>query len=495
MKKLFLIFLVCFPVTVFAQQKTGVHQIDFQIEELSKPEKLLDVISSDAIYEKLIVSDAESLQQGGDKPINPSLNLIAKSEISNDLVNFGYHSFFYGIYQAYADHRPFVLSPDMIWLLISQGFAQHVNANAEQLRRKFVRFDGKVSLIVDASDIVKDHACSPACQWEKIFPQFTEQIGKHTGKELIDVLSCDFSTTTAVEKVAAEITVMNAMKPYFEYVVMIAVCGIPEITLQGTTEDWEKILAKTKKLRQYDLEWWTAEIEPLLEGFIKASKGEIDKDFWRNMFKYHTKKAYGNPKIIDGWIVKFFPYDKDGKKNNLKTLSDGESLPDEIVKVDLIFREIYDNGDFTDTPLELWAGFIGLEQNEKTFALTPKIAWMIRKKDVDEFGYDRDIKQSLEAANKSEFGIEIRVNDFPKELLSFKAINNLRIEFIDKIVIPDEFKNVQIKRLGLKGKIEMPEIERLKNMFPNTDIQINGEIQIKNGEIKNLSEEIKKLNK
>src|SRR4029078_12923454 len=29
---------------------------------------------------------------------------------------------------AFSDHRPLVLSPDMIWLLIAQGFANHVNA-------------------------------------------------------------------------------------------------------------------------------------------------------------------------------------------------------------------------------------------------------------------------------------------------------------------------------------------------------------------------------
>lgn len=46
------------------------------------------------------------------------------------------------MYQAYADHRPFVLSPDMIWLLISQGFARHINANQESMRNELVDFSG-----------------------------------------------------------------------------------------------------------------------------------------------------------------------------------------------------------------------------------------------------------------------------------------------------------------------------------------------------------------
>jgi hypothetical protein len=80
-----------------------------------------------------------------------------------------------------------------------------------------------------------------------VFPEFTAQIVGHTGREIIDLLSSDFTTTTTVEKVAAEITIMETMKPYFEYILFYAICGIPEITLQGTHEDWQKILDKTKR--------------------------------------------------------------------------------------------------------------------------------------------------------------------------------------------------------------------------------------------------------
>ena len=84
------------------------------------------------------------------------------------------------------------------------------------------------------------------------------------------------------------------------------------------------------------------------------------------MFKYHSQKRYGAPNIIDGWIVKFFPYDKEGKRNNLKQLEGRNCLPDEIVKVDVKYQEVYPDA-VKETPLEFWAGFIGLEQNNKTF--------------------------------------------------------------------------------------------------------------------------------
>ena len=461
-----LITLIGITVNVCGQQ-----EVKFKVEELSKPEKSLIKRDYNDLYKWLILSDYNMYPHQVKKDsIEFPYNIIAKSHAPDSLVVLGYHSFFNGMYKAYADHRPFVLSPDMIWLLISQGFARHVSANSELLRKDFVDFDGELSLIVRNDSLKLD---SPASSWEEIFPEFTKQIAQHTGTDLMNILTANYSTTTPVEKIASEITIMEAMEPYFEFIVMRIVCGIPEITLKGTTEDWQKIYDKTQKLGNYDLKWWTDELEPILNEFIKTSKGEIDKKFWRNMFKYHSQKQYGAPKIIDGWIVKFFPYDKDGKRNNLKKLEGGGNLPEEIVKVDLKYIESF--GDSTrTTPLELWAGFIGLEQNSNDFTLTPKIGWMIRKKDIDNFG----LKHQFERKAKDNFmgsGISIRVQEIPSTIFELKEIKNLEISFTDSILIPDKLKEIKIEKLKLSGKIDKSEIERISKIFPDTELIINGE--------------------
>ena len=465
MKKIFLIISICLPLNIFAQ-----NEITFQVENLSKPENLLRLNSSDDIYKTLILSDVQMSAYDIEKEnINFPFNFVAQSQLPDSLVTFRYHSFFNGMYQAYADHRPFVLSPDMIWLLISQGFARHINVNSEILRSYFVDFSGKVSLTVQTNEIKLDNPSSP---WEKVFPEFNKQIADYTGSEIINLLSSDFTTTTSVEKVASEITIMEAMKPYFEYIVFYAVCGIPEITLQGTPEDWQKILDKTKRLGKYELSWWTKELEPVLGEFVKASQGKIDKKFWQNMFKYHSQKQYGAPNIIDGWIVKFFPYDKDGKRNNLKELAGSKNLPEEIVKVDLKY---IDSETGITTPLELWAGFAGLEQNRENFALTPKISWMIRKKDVENTG----VKQKLQSDSKTTGwggGITIRVKDFPMEILTIEETERIEIEFLDQIVIPDEFANIKVEYLKLSGKIDEAGIKRIVKMFSDSRITINGKL-------------------
>lgn len=441
--------------------------ITFEVEKLSKPKGLLWVQPYDEIYKSLILSDAGLRLNKRERHDDFPYGIVAQSVAPDSLVTYGYNSFFDGMYEAYANHRPFVLSPDMIWLLISQGFARHVNANHEALRNRFVDFTGKATLIVQAGCKLDD----PTLSWEELFPGFMKQIKQYAGKELVDGLTCDFSTTTSVEKIASQITVMEAVKPYFEFVIMYIGCGIPEITLEGTPKDWEKVLEKARKLKTYDLDWWISELEPLLTEFVNASKGKVDKDFWRNMFKYHSQEKYGAPKIIDGWIIKFFPYDKHGKRNNLKQLAGSSNLPQELVKVDLKFIEAY-NDTVINIPLELWAGFVGLQQNNENFALRPQIGWMVRKKDTNEEGLKGRLEKDTQTEGLGE-GVTLRVNEFPTVLLRFDVIKQLELAFIGKIDIPDELAKVEIKNLELSGEIDSDGIERIKKMFPNTKIRIN----------------------
>ena len=461
MRKIVILIGLVIPIMIKAQSG-----ITIKIEDLKKPEKLLKKNSYQDIVKQLILSnDRVDINMLKDT-MNYPYGIVANSKNNGDLVNYGFHPFFNGLYQAYADHRPFVLTPDMMWLLIAQGFAKHVSNNAEELRNLFVNFDGKISLIVRNDSISLDDPDSP---WEKVFPQFTKKIGDYTGPELIDILSCNFSTTTPTSKIASQITIMEAMKSYFEYIVIVVGCGIPEIKLMGTTEDWQKVYDKAQNLKKYKLDWWINDLEPLLKEFVNASKGDIDKSFWQKMFKYHTKKKYGAPKIIDGWIVKFFPYDKDGKRNNLKTLTAGSDLPDEIVKVDLKYIYI-DAAHTEEIPLELWSGFFGLEQNDTTFALKPVISWMIRKKSLD----NSIIKSQLGDQANSDEGIMIRVKSIPDEILSIPHIKDLDIVFIDEINIPDDIAKIKIDRFRMTGKISPSEIEHVVRLLPNTILIING---------------------
>jgi len=159
---------------------------------------------------------------------------------------------------------------------------------------------------------------------------------------------------------------METVKAYFNYHVIIIGCGIPEITIEGTTADWENILTKTKYISKYHLKWWTFELEPIIEQIIQAKKGRFDKKFWMNMVEVHIGKACVSPTVIDGWIIKFFPYTKEGKRTGLKPISETSinSLASEIAKVPFTLE---DEQNHKSHKMEFWEALSGCR---KTKAIT-----------------------------------------------------------------------------------------------------------------------------
>ncbi len=467
MKKalLFIISFLTIPLAMQAQKG-----ITFKVEDLEKPKELLKLSSYTDIYNDLILNQIEyPIRKKALENKVDLCQIIAQSKGPEKLVNFGDHAFFTGMYQAYANHRPFVLSPDMVWLLIEQGFARHVNNNAEKLRKYFVSHEGKASLVLNSQSIRLD---DPNAPWEKdVFPAFTSQIAATAGADLTKAMTADFSTTTSTTQATSQITLMEAVKPFFDYVMIYTSCGIPEITIEGTPADWQKVLDKAHYLKKYELGWWIDEINPILKEFLNASNGKVDKDFWRNMFKYHSIKQYGARELIDGWIVKLYPYYENGTRSNFRGFNNASNLPSEMVKVDVVYNDVTSSGETITTPLEVWAGFTGLTQDEKTFALKPQIGWMVRKKDPKFYPH---LVEQLKDKDGVFGGIHIRVNTIPKEILGLTNIKTLSLDFMGDILIPEEMGKINIEALNLKGTITQAEARRIINLLPKTRVNING---------------------
>ena len=282
-------------------------------------------------------------------PMNKTLNaaeknnsLVASSFANEHNLKYqGEGPFFSTLVTAYANHMSVTLSPDMVWLLISQGFARYVDEHAEKLRSLFVDHDGKKPLIVEGTDVLFENV-----DWPKLIGAFASQIEENTKGGIAQVITADFSTTGPVERVASQITLMKSMEHYFEYV-YVTTCGIPSITLKGTPEDWQRVLEKAKKLSQYGLDGWVKELEPILTEFVRAAEGHPNQRFWQCIVKK-----------IDGKTYDFVEYGT-------------SSLGSEIVRVEFNYYLIGQA-----FPMELWAGFIATEVDTTARMLTPKIGWM-----------------------------------------------------------------------------------------------------------------------
>jgi hypothetical protein len=200
---------------------------------------------------------------------------------------------------AFYEHRPIALSPDVVWFTIAQGFAAHVNLNAEALRDRFVRHAGKQKLVVSRADFVLGRS-NP---WPEVFAAFSTQIAGHVGK-LRDLVVADFSTTGPLERAATDVLFMDAFQAYFEYEMMMG-CGIPRITLLGTPDDWRSVRRRAQMLSEYGLEPWTDALLPVLDRIVATAEGADDAAFWESFFHYRSG-SMGT--ALTGWIHVLFPY-------------------------------------------------------------------------------------------------------------------------------------------------------------------------------------------
>jgi len=201
------------------------------------------------------------------------------------------HSFVSAAFAAYSKHYHLVIRPDDVWLSIVIAFANYVDAHANEMRSDFVDHDGKEELLIkiDRED------------YSLIINMFTNILDQKVKGAVREWLEPNFTTTTKNDKLVSGAALMGAMKNYYSYEVHIK-CGLPEVTLEGTLEDWQKVREKANGLLKYDkqalLVKWHALLVPILDQFIESYKGNVDKDFW-NQICNHIPGGSGPSYITD----------------------------------------------------------------------------------------------------------------------------------------------------------------------------------------------------
>ena len=305
---------------------------------------------------------------------------------------------------AYHGHHPLALSPDVIWLTICQGMSIHINLNFKSLEGKIYK-NGHP----DAIHVRVDTVAFDSTQWSVAVDSLAQHTRRYTDPYFYEAFVPQFSTTSPIDHVAYQITLLHAQQKGFSYSVESG-CGIPWIVLRGTTEDWELIKKKLSILNTLGMKKWKASLLPIIDQFIAASKGKADKSFWANIYK--DKTSYGTY-AITGWIHQLFPYitSRDGSSttylqdwgisvdgityqpnpflNKKVTSSDNltsDHFPSSILKVPFVWHNHYERR--TDS-LYLWSGIWGTKQyGDKT--LEPFISWVLTKGEYKKGNYPVD---------------------------------------------------------------------------------------------------------
>jgi len=142
-----------------------------------------------------------------------------------------------------------------------------------------------------------------------------EQIAKNLKDDSMATwLIPSFSTTTPNDRITASVSSMATLKAYFDYKFTLC-CGIPAVTLLGSSSDWRELRVKIDRLPEFDLEdklmtKWQGMLAPVLDKFVQSRVGQADVKFWDNVC-CHTGGGSG-PTYLSGWVTTFCVFTAEG---------------------------------------------------------------------------------------------------------------------------------------------------------------------------------------
>ena len=296
-----------------------------------------------------------------------------------------------GFYTAHTNHYPIRIKPDDIWLLIVQAFSHHVSSNFEKLSNMFVNFESKKELEISFElNNIKD------INNQKVLENFNSQISnkmkEYIGEKLLKTLTPDFTTTNQDLSIICKISILGTFKQYYEYSLCLVGCGIPYIILEGTAQDYKKIIYKCQELKKFKFDWYIKRVIPHIQKMVEAKEGKIDIGFFKNMIqkKEVTEAIIGSSGIkqneekvdyISGWFLNFFGFFESKNNNGQINTFLGNSMKvkdfNKFASQQLIIPfKVVDPAHKKQFLMKYNAGFVGCDQNDKN-EVYPVAGWLI----------------------------------------------------------------------------------------------------------------------
>lgn len=276
---------------------------------------------------------------------------------------------------AYDNHHKLILRPDDFWNQIMMQVSVFIEIYSEELRYNFVQHEEKVNLTVEFGDISLEEI-----DYGQMCEKLLVEMKPYLNEDIIEWMTPDFTTTEEKDLVVVNMCILASMKQYFSYNVRGG-CGIPEITLLGTLEDWMKLRKKIEHLLEYNvMNEWVSKMIPILDNIVLARQGVIDRQFWETM-AMHTV-GMSSPDFITGWIKVFIPYSKDKIYILNDEIVKNADIPKGFIEVPFKFELIYTTPHIIFDAAMIAGSWCHRDVNDHT--IQPRSDWMILKKSTPE---------------------------------------------------------------------------------------------------------------
>ncbi len=212
---------------------------------------------------------------------------------------------FKAVHEAFAGHHPLALRPEVLMYLITSTIAEAVKRNPEGYRHLFTSSGEKKTIEVRHDGLVRG---DPTSSWQLVFPMFNTQLATYVPSAIMSHMLPEFSTATPESMAASMVSFMDAASPFYEYRVWTK-CGIPEIRLLGTPDDWNQLLNEARQLAcifHNDLKAYFEHLIPVLVTLAEQANGAAQDDlFWTSIYKF---QSWSGSDLFNGWITAFLYY-------------------------------------------------------------------------------------------------------------------------------------------------------------------------------------------
>jgi hypothetical protein len=241
-----------------------------------------------------------------------------------NVFNRSNNGFILAVRLAYNYHVPLRLRPDHIWITVLNSFGMFIEKNAERFRKSFVAHEGKLDLCVLVPP--EWEASDDRIQWNDVIASISSLIESNTVTGVRSAFEAPFTTSDAIAATAARVSLMAALKSYFDYS-MITMCGIREVKLEGSEADWILLRERVAGLGKLGdvgalLGPWLSKLDTVLSKLVDTYNGRPDTTWWSHIYNCHVRHGSGGGTYISGWFLDFFLYDSRGNE-----IHDGSRSP------------------------------------------------------------------------------------------------------------------------------------------------------------------------
>lgn len=198
---------------------------------------------------------------------------------------------------AYSRHRNVVLNPHDVWFIVLNEIADYVNAHSDECSAIFTNgMTGKKTVItVPTSDVTEIDPTLIVAELNNYFPAYA--------------FIPSLSTAGKPEMTAMCAALSGGVQRYYQY--MTFMCGIPEVKVGGTAEDWQTLLGMTAEIAMMfktagvrDMVLYLVRVADILDQIQRSFFMDLT-EFWKDIF---TQKNVGSggQLNVNGWFTKLY---------------------------------------------------------------------------------------------------------------------------------------------------------------------------------------------